>query len=98
MVARVVVTKTVIDGALVIPVTAVIRDEEGTSVFVVLRNDGVPTAQQRRIELGVVSSGQAVVKSGLSAGDEVVVLGQTELTRGDIVRVTRRREAQARSP
>ncbi|MEL7368898.1 MAG: efflux RND transporter periplasmic adaptor subunit, partial [Myxococcota bacterium] len=57
MVARVVVTKTVIDGALVIPVTAVIRDEEGTSVFVVLRNDGVPTAQQRRIELGVVSSG-----------------------------------------
>ena len=97
MVARVLVTKTVIGDALVIPVTSVIRDERGTSVYVVIRSDGVPVATERRIELGVGSKGEVVVRSGLQSGDEVVVLGQTELTRGDVVQVTRRREAQARS-
>ena len=97
MVARVLVTKTVVGDALVIPLTAVIRDERGTSVYVVVRNDGVPVANERRIEVGVASKGEVVVTSGLDNGDEVVVLGQTELTRGDVVQVTRRREAQARS-
>ena len=97
MVARVQVTKTVVPDALVIPVTSVIRDEEGTSVFIIDRVDGVPVAQQRRIELGVSSGGEVVVTSGLKAEDEVVVLGQNDLTRGDVVRITRRRDAQALS-
>ncbi len=98
MVARVLVNKTVVDDAMVIPLTAVIRDEEGTSVFVVVQTDGVPVAQQRAIELGVSSGDEIVVAGGLEAGDEVVVLGQNELTRGDIVRITRRHDAQARTP
>ncbi len=97
MVARVLVTKTIVEGALVIPVTSVIRDEEGTSVFIIDRVDGVPMAQQRTIKLGVASGGEVVVTSGLTAGDEVVVLGQSDLTRGDVVRITRRRDAQASS-
>lgn len=97
MVARVLVTKTIVSDALVIPITSVIRDEQGTSVFVVVRRDGVPVAQQRAIELSVASGGEVVVSGGLEPGDEVVVLGQTDLTRGDVVQVTRRREPQARS-
>ena len=98
MVARLLVTKTVVEQALVIPITSVIRDERGTSVYVVARMDGVPIAQLKRIDLGVSSGSDVVVKSGLDVGEEVVVLGQTELTRGDVVQVTNRREVQARSP
>ena len=97
MVARLLVTKTVVDNALVIPITAVIRDEKGTSVYIVERSDGVSVARERRIELGVSSARDVVVTSGLSNGDEVVVLGQNELTRGDVVQVARRREAQTSS-
>jgi membrane fusion protein (multidrug efflux system) len=87
MVAQLYVSRAVLDSALVVPRSAIIRDENGNSVFVVNRTDSIPTAERHRLTLGPNYAGKAVVEEGLQAGDEVVVLGQTNLTEGDPVNV-----------
>lgn len=83
MVAQLRVIRETRDDALVVPRPAVIRDETGTSVFVV--NNG--TAERRPVTTGSSYAGKLLIESGLEAGDEVVVLGQNNLTDGDPVNV-----------
>ncbi len=85
MIARIDLTRSAIEGALVVPQTAVLRDERGASVFVVVDGKAGPDAKQVRVELGVSSGNEVVVRSGLSAGDRVVTLGQNGLNDGDAV-------------
>ncbi|NBC19062.1 MAG: efflux RND transporter periplasmic adaptor subunit [Bacteroidetes bacterium] len=87
MVAQLYVSRAVLDSALVVPRSAIIRDENGNSVFVVNRTDSIPTAERHRLTLGPNYAGKAVVEEGLQAGDEVVVLGQNNLTEGDPLNV-----------
>jgi len=87
MVAQLYVSRAVLDSALVVPRSAIIRDERGNSVFVVNRTDSIPTAERHRLTLGPNYAGKAVVEEGLQAGDEVVVLGQNNLTEGDPLNV-----------
>ena len=87
MVASLFLTRDEVENVLVVPQDAVPLDEEGNSVFVIVDRDGVPTAERRRIELGPSYAGQVVVESGLSAGEEVVINGQYNLTEGDAVEV-----------
>lgn len=87
MIAEVYVTRNALDEVIVVPRSAVIRDEEGTSVFVVTNESGVPTATRKLIALGPAYGGRVTIDSGVAAGDEVVVLGQTGVTDGDAVNV-----------
>lgn len=87
MVAQLYVSRAVLDSALVVPRSAIIRDENGNSVFVVNRTDSIPTAERHRLTLGPNYAGKAVVEDGLQAGDEVIVLGQNNLTEGDPLNV-----------
>jgi multidrug efflux pump subunit AcrA (membrane-fusion protein) len=87
MVAQLYVSRAVLDSALVVPRSAIIRDENGNSVFVANRTDSIPTAERHRLTLGPNYAGKAVVEEGLQAGDEVVVLGQNNLTEGDPLNV-----------
>ena len=98
MVVGLQVTRRTIADALVLPQDAVVRDERGTSVFVVVPGDsaGVELARRREVTLGATSGGQVVVTQGLRAGDRVVVRGQSELADGDAVRVEGTRAAGAR--
>ena len=79
-----------LDEVLVVPRAAVLRDEEGTSVFVVNQHDGVPTANRLAVTLGAAYAGSTIIESGLEAGTEVIVLGQTTVTQGDAVEVVER--------
>ena len=86
MVAQVLVTREKIEDALVVPRSAIVRDEDGNSVFVV-RKDGDRTfAEKRSVVLGAAHGGQVVI-TNLQPGDEVVVLGQSNLTPGDAVQI-----------
>jgi RND family efflux transporter MFP subunit len=86
MIARVTLDQPVATGALVIPQTFLVTRRADNGVFVV--EDGV--ARWRTLGLGAVVHDQVVVTSGLSAGDEVVVVGQRALAEGDRVIVSRK--------
>lgn len=88
MVAQVRLDRTTIDEALVIPRPAVVRDEAGTHVYTVDRTDTTAVARKRDIVLGPSTGARVAVTSGLQPGDEVVVVGQSNLAPGQPVEVT----------
>lgn len=94
MLAKVLVTRARVEGALVVPEDAVIRDEAGPHVFVVV-SEGERRVARRR---GVTVKGRAanqVVIDGVASGDQVVTNGQTKLIDGDFVSVASPEEATA---
>jgi membrane fusion protein, multidrug efflux system len=80
------------EDVVVIPQEAVIRVEEGYVAFVVEEEDGRSSARVRRVRLGPARSNEVVVEEGLSFGDRVVVVGQSQVADGDFVDVVRTRE------
>ena len=77
------VTRSVLDSVLVIPRTAVLRDETGTHVYVVDRtSDTTAVARDRSVVLGPETSGSVVADSGLAAGDELIIVGQNNASPG----------------
>jgi membrane fusion protein, multidrug efflux system len=71
-------------GALVVPAPAVQRGPQGATAFVV--NQG-GTVEARRVEPGETVEGMTVIRSGLSAGEQVVVEGTERLRDGVQVEV-----------
>lgn len=99
MVAQLYMTRAVLDSAIVIPRAAIIRDERGQHVYTLDRLSGnapadtiVAVARERDITVGPTYAERAVITSGLSAGQELVVAGQSDLAPGDTVVVTQRYE------
>ncbi len=71
------------EGAIVIPTEAILTSNGVQSVFVV--EDG--TARYREVSTGLTGSGVTEILSGLSAGEQLVTVGQAYLQDGDSVRV-----------
>lgn len=92
MVAQVFVTRRQLQDALVVPRAAIVRDEQGNSVFLVEEEGSRSVAVKTPVELGPSYAGN-VVLTNLQSGDEVVVLGQSNLTEGDRVQVMERHAA-----
>jgi membrane fusion protein (multidrug efflux system) len=67
---------------LAIPRSSVLSDQQGSYVYIV---DGEKKAQIRRIQLGQSTPGTAVVLSGLSEGDTVIVDGLQRVRPGAVV-------------
>jgi len=89
------VTRTTLEEAIVLPRTAVLRDETGTNVYVVDRSDTTAVARNREIALGPEAGGRVVADSGLAAGDEVIVVGQTNVSSGAPLEITDRTDQGA---
>ncbi len=89
------VTRSVRDSALVIPRTAVLRDETGTHVYVVDRSDTTAVARNRDVTLGPETGGRIVVTSGLEAEDEIIVVGQNNVSPGTPLEVSTRHDRPA---
>lgn len=85
MFARVELVKAVFDNALVVPLYAVIAQNDERFVFVA--NDG--HAKKRPVSLGVLTGWQVQITSGLAAGDRVVVVGHRLLDEGHAIEVIR---------
>lgn len=85
MVADVLVTRIVLEDQMVLPQTSILRDEHGTSVYLVDRSSGRALARRQAVDVGASFGGMTVITTGLEAGDEVIVIGQTNVTDGDAV-------------
>jgi multidrug efflux pump subunit AcrA (membrane-fusion protein) len=88
MFARIKLNTRSYENVVSIPQEAV-TDKRGTPVVYVVNNDDVtaPTVTMREIQPGVSIDGEVEIKSGLAAGEAVVVQGQQFLTDGAAVRV-----------
>lgn len=89
MVADVFVTREQLSDVVVVPQSSIVRDETGNSVFVVNSQSGQNIAERRAVRLGGSYEGRSVVSEGLQTGDEVIILGQSNVTTGDQVEVVR---------
>ena len=90
MVVRLELARDVLDDAIVVPLTAIVRDERGESVFVVTDQDGWNVATRRPITTGPISGDQVVITEGVRPGDRVIVSGTNTVADGDRVRATER--------
>ncbi len=70
-IARVRLTRRVLEDVIMIPLLAVVPLEEGRVVYVV--EEG--TAQRREVELGLIRGRSIQVRSGLEVGDRLIVSG-----------------------
>jgi RND family efflux transporter MFP subunit len=87
MVANIAVERRVIDDAIVVPQQALVRIAEGFVVFVVEGEGAEATANRRQVEVETSQQNQVVIRSGLDAGERLVVVGQNQVADGDRVRV-----------
>jgi RND family efflux transporter MFP subunit len=83
MFARVELVKEVYSGALVIPLYAVISQNDENFVFV----EKHEKAEKRHVELGILSGWQVQIRSGLEPGDQVIVVGHRQVDDGQSVEV-----------
>lgn len=72
-------------GVVAVPTTAILTGQQGPYVFVV---DAANTARMRQIATGFQVNDLTVVRSGLGAGERVVVDGQSRLNTGTRVAIT----------
>lgn len=73
--------------ALVVPRDALLRVEGGFQVFVVEERGEDTIVRARPVVLGPAQGNSVVVRSGVTTGDRLVVLGQQRLSDGDRVAV-----------
>ena len=66
-------------NGLVVPGSVIQRGPEGTYAYVITSNK---TAEMRPVRVGQIDGGQALIDSGLEAGEQVVVDGQYKLQPG----------------
>lgn len=83
MIADLSIRRSVVDNTIVIPRTAIIRDETGVYVFRSSNNGGVKVAELVPVISGMASGSLIQILSGLEVGDEVVVSGMRTLSIGD---------------
>ena len=80
---RVAIETDVRDETILVPKRAIVEQDGESFVFV---NDG-ETAIRRAVELGYEDGDAVEVRSGVSAGDKIIVAGQGKLKDGDKTRV-----------
>lgn len=85
MIANLQLTRVRLEDQLVVPQTAILRDENAESVFVVVQRDGTARAERRTVTTGPSYGGRVVIESGLEPCDHVITVGQTNVTEGDAV-------------
>ena len=88
MIAHVFISRQRLEDVLIIPRVAVVRDEDGSNVYIVDRSSDPAIAKRKGVRLGAIYAERVIVEEGLTAGDEVVVLGQSSLTEGTVVEVS----------
>jgi membrane fusion protein (multidrug efflux system) len=91
MVANVEVVRRTLDEAMVVPQEALVRVESGYIVFVVETEGDFEVVRAHPVELGPSQQNRVVIRSGIGAGDRLIVVGQQLVAAGDRVNVVRER-------
>ncbi|MDA1029098.1 MAG: efflux RND transporter periplasmic adaptor subunit [Bacteroidetes bacterium] len=87
MIVDVLITRRVLKNQIVLPQTAIILDENGSSVYTVDESGPNKVAKLVQVETGASYGGQTVITSGLEAGIQVITVGQTMVSEGDLVEI-----------
>jgi membrane fusion protein (multidrug efflux system) len=87
MIASLIIARSQIENALVVPQEAVLRIEQGYQVFVVEQDGSRQVARSRMVELGLSHEDFVVIESGLQAGESIVTVGQLKLGNGDVLNI-----------
>jgi len=87
MIVELQVKRSTLQNVLIIPRTAVLRNEDGASVFVSRTENGNKYAELVNVNTGMSSGPVIQIVSGLEEGDEVVVSGMRSLSIGDQLNV-----------
>ena len=69
---------------IVVSKDALIKSDEGAFAVYIAKGD---LAEQRKVTLGVTTAETAELRSGINAGDQVIVVGQNALRDGSAIRV-----------
>lgn len=85
--ARVAITVATIPDATAVPATAIVPAEEGGSAVVTV--SGSNTAHQKKVEVGVREGDKVQILSGVSPGDQVIVVGAIGLEDKSKVRIVK---------
>lgn len=83
MIVNLRVQRSTLEDAIVIPRTAVLRNEEGVSVFTAVEENGHKIARLVTIRTGQASGALIEVTEGLEPDDEVVISGMSNISEGD---------------
>lgn len=86
------ITRKVLDDVITVPRTALIRGDEGLNIFVAREENGHKVARLVRVTTAQSSGNRVIISDGLSAGDEIVIVGQTLLNEGDRLDIVRTHE------
>lgn len=86
MIARTRLQTRTVPDALMVPLLALVKRENGMVVFV--ENNG--TVEERPVQLGAIQDAEIEVLAGVCEGDSVVVVGQQDLVHGQAVEVMQR--------
>ena len=87
MVANLGLVRQTVEGAIVIPQEALVRVEDGYVAFVVEGGGSDAVVLSRAVELGSSQRNEVVIETGLTAGEQLIVVGQQQVTAGDRVNV-----------
>ncbi len=87
MVADLRVKRQSLENVVIIPRTAIVRDETGVFVFVAREENGRKIANLNEVKTGTASGPLIQVLEGIHEGDEVVVTGMRNLSIGDELNV-----------
>lgn len=87
MVATVYVTRAELQNVLVAPRPALMREETGFVVYVVDRTGARPVARRRNVVPGASYGNEVVLAAGVEPGEEIIVLGQTNVSEGDVLEI-----------
>ncbi len=88
MVARVRVTRAIIEDALLVPRDAVLRAQSGYVVYTAAQENGQWVARTRAVETGSSDGRRVMIREGLSAGERIIISGQQQVANGDAIRIT----------
>lgn len=76
------------EGAVLIPLSAVVANEENSDIYAFVYNTQSQKVERRKItEAGLIGKDDVIVTSGLKAGDRIVTAGATRLVDGQQVKV-----------
>lgn len=92
-IANIRLARATVSEALVVPQEAVLRVEDGYIIYVAVPSGEQFVAEARPVVLGPSQGNRVIVDSGLQAGEQVIVVGQNQVARGDRLEVLGREGA-----
>lgn len=93
MTTKMFVTRQVLEGVLAVPLSAIVRDERGESLYVVREDTAGAVAERRPIKAGPSSGGLVVIEEGLAAGDRIIASGAATVSEGERVEIVESQDA-----